>query len=102
MTWKHHLHSKAKCEARPRGQKRTFSITAERAGAVQTGEGKVVLSARDIPSPGEQARRASFLVQQSTGTVSSIQDFDVQHPALLGNQAQLSSAPAGALSSSTR
>lgn len=79
----------------------------ERVGAVQTGGEKVVLSANtEIPSPREQtglmAGKTSFLVQQSTGTVSSIQDFDVQHSALLGNQAQLSSVPAGALSSSTR
>lgn len=56
MTWKHHLHSKAKCERRPWGQERIFSITAERVRAVQTGEEKVVLSANtNIHSPGEQA-----------------------------------------------
>lgn len=92
MTQKHQLHSKAKCETRPCDSRELSLLLLRELGLFKLE--KVVLSAsRDIPSPGEQAGlvagRESSLVQQSTGTVSSTQDFDAQHPALLGNQAQL-------------
>lgn len=106
MTRKQHLHSKAKCEIRPWGQERTLLLQRE-LGLFKVEERRLCCLPKQTFPPqvsqaGLKAGKASFLVQQSTGTVRSIQDFDVQNPALLGNQAQLSSVPAGALSSSTR